>query len=394
MMVVCRMSLVFWIGLVLVAGSADAGTGPMIRFRRTAYVTGSVVRLGDVADIHDADVVAEEQLKAIVLAPAPAPGRQTVLEFVSIRSRLQARGVDLASTEFSGASAVRVIRRAEPTAHEPRPPSDGQAERAAQRVREVIAKELLAAGIDTNELSVAVRLSRSDVPRVLSAEPASLQVSRLTLQPGRPQTLILTCRDAQGKEQQIRFVCQLTRRPVVVTVRYTVPRGHVLRAADLTYVAVDDASGAVAKLEDVVGKEATRTLRKGEPIRSGDVRTIPLVRHNDIVTVYCRAPGIVVRRPFKARGEGALGEAIPLVSLDGREKIVATITGYHEAEIVPAGRAAVQRTAYEDATGAIRFQDGRPDGDRTGRPFEGAATSAARKRSPAGLTHSARRSVR
>jgi len=375
------------IGAVLAAASADAGSATMIRFRRTAHVTGSVVRLGDVADIHDADVVTEERLKTIVLAPAPAPGRQTVLEFVSIRSRLQARGVDLATTEFSGASAVRVFRRSEPT-KEPSRTSDIQAERAAQRLRQVIEKELRAAGAAAGELSVTVRLSRLDVPRVLAADPASLKVTGLTLQPDTPQTLTLSFRDAQGTRQQVRFVCQLSRRPTVVTVRYTVPRGHVLRAADLISIAVDDAAGAIVRAEDVVGKQTTRTIRKGEPLRASDVRTIPLVRHNDIVTVYCRAPGIVVRRPFKARGEGALGDTIPLVSLDGREKIVATITGYHEAEILAVGHTGAQ-AAYQDATGAIRFQGsgaGRGESGATSKMAAGSGAPASSSASPATVT--------
>ncbi|HID20940.1 MAG TPA: hypothetical protein EYP14_00870, partial [Planctomycetaceae bacterium] len=250
-MSLCRANMVVLIGTVFVAASADAGSATMIRFRRTAHVTGSVVRLGDVADIHDADVVTEERLKAIVLAPAPAPGRQTILEFVSIRSRLHARGVDLAATEFSGASAVRVFRRFEPP-QEPSRTSDIQAERAAQRLRAVIENELRLAGAAADELSVTVRLSRSDVPRALAADSASLKVIGLTLQPDVPQTLTLSFRDAQGTRQQVRFVCRLSRRPTVLTVRYTVPRGHVLRAADLAPLAVDDAAGGIVRPEDVV----------------------------------------------------------------------------------------------------------------------------------------------
>ncbi len=326
----------------------------LIRFHRTARVTASVVRLGDVADVYDADGRREEELRQIVLAPAPPPGRQTVLDFVSIRSRLEARGVDLSATEFSGPTRV-LVSRPEAPRQKPQPtPSQSQARLAERKVVQAVYRQLRTLVRDASGVQVTVRLQQPDVPLVLSADAETLEVLGLQPRLDVPQTLTLRLLDGGQFPREIQLVCRLTARPTVLTVRYPVPRGKVLQPEDLTVVAVDEPSGALARADEVVGKEAVRTLRPGEPIRPEDVRTVPLVRRNDIVTVYCRAGGIVVRRPFRARDEGARGDVITLVSLDGRETITATVTGYHEAEVVRTG--SVVRASYQDATGAIRFE--------------------------------------
>jgi flagella basal body P-ring formation protein FlgA len=64
---------------------------------------------------------------------------------------------------------------------------------------------------------------------------------------------------------------------------------------------------------------------------------VPLVRANDVVTVYSRVGGVSVRTLMKAREDGALGEAVALTSLDARGRVLARVTGYHEAEVISTG---------------------------------------------------------
>ena len=46
-----------------------------------------------------------------------------------------------------------------------------------------------------------------------------------------------------------------------------------------------------------------------------------------------RLNGITVTTRMRALATGGLGETIPLSTPDGREKIFAKVTGYHEAEV-------------------------------------------------------------
>src|SRR5690606_8318589 len=115
--------------------------------------------------------------------------------------------------------------------------------------------------------------------------------------------------------------------------RHAVPAGYVLQASDLAPKQTDEAPGAVTRLEEAVGRETRRTIRVGEVLKADDIQIVPLVRVNDIVTVYSRKPGIRVKRQLKARSEGALGDPVTLVTLDGRQTVLGRITGYHEAEV-------------------------------------------------------------
>ena len=334
---------------------ASETPGAIVQFRRSAEVDSSVIRLADVANVRDSDTQNEEQLGGIVLGPAPAPGRQTTLEFVSIRSRLQARGVDLASTEFSGASTILVTRREAP-AFVDTTPSDSEAARAQALIRDVVVAHLRAQSPASAQSSVSVQLDTAAVASVLEAAPASFRIVGKTPPLDSPQTMVAQFQSRSGQSGQVRFLCQLSQRPTVVTVKYAVPRGHVLRADDLSYQYADNSETAFASFEEVVGMEALRSLRQGDAILADDVRAVPLVRSSDIVTVYSHAPGISVKRLFKSRGEGTRGDTIMLISLDGQERIAARVTGYHEAEVLGSE---TPQTTFSDRTGSIRFRDPR-----------------------------------
>lgn len=110
----------------------------------------------------------------------------------------------------------------------------------------------------------------------------------------------------------------------------------------------------VGSLEEVVGKEVRRSIRPGAVITSEDVQSLALVRNNDPVTVTSRAGGVSVKREMRSRGNAAKGESVTLVSLDGRERVVARVTGYHEAEIVSPNTRGTN--ASLDKSGRIRFE--------------------------------------
>src|SRR5690606_34127807 len=86
--------------------------------------------------------------------------------------------------------------------------------------------------------------------------------------------------------------------------------------------------------DQVIGRETTRSLSAGQSLTADDVQNVPLIRTGDIVTVYSRKPGVVVRMEAKARSGGALGDQVILMTLDGREKLQARVTGFHQAEVV------------------------------------------------------------
>ncbi len=113
----------------------------------------------------------------------------------------------------------------------------------------------------------------------------------------------------------------------------------MIHESDLAWRPVDSTAGLLTRVDDIVEKEAKKSLHADEPIHADDIRNIPLVRANDIVTGVWQSGGIRITGQFKAKGDGGLGDVITLVKLTGRDQVTARVTDVHEAEIVSADRA-------------------------------------------------------
>jgi flagella basal body P-ring formation protein FlgA len=343
--------------ILLAAAIARPAEAALVRLKRAATVSQAVVTLADVADVADADPDEMRRLGEITLCPAPAPGGETQIEFATIRSRLQAHGVDLARIEFSGSSAVTVAATAAETPRPARPAAavitasaaaaaspdvtDWQFRRAESLVSDAVRQHLAAHTPRLGEVNVEVRLNRDDVTRLLAHAASGLEARG-----GNPpwdawQSFAIVVREnsarpsaAQADPPEFEVRCRISPKPFVVAAKYALPRGHIIRPEDLVLRQTDENRGGVARPEDAVGRETTRAVRAAEPIDPAAIQTVPLIRSNDIVTVYARQPSVTVKRLMKARGDGAAGDAVTVVTLDGREEISARVTGYHEAEVV------------------------------------------------------------
>jgi hypothetical protein len=58
------------------------------------------------------------------------------------------------------------------------------------------------------------------------------------------------------------------------------------------------------------------------------------------VTVVVRGPGFVVKRLARARGEGARGDSVALVTLEGRQQFMAEVVGVRELAVPAVGASA------------------------------------------------------
>jgi flagellar basal body P-ring formation protein FlgA len=354
----------------------------LIRFKAAAEVRSSIVRLGDVAEVADADPQRQRQLEQIALRPAPGEGRSVRLDFDSIRSRLIAHGVNLAQTEFTGSSSVLVTtpgaqKESRPAvkandksiqADSPKPgPSakvvqasavavanDFQQRRAESLLAEAAEQHIRRNVPASGKLNVAVEIPRDQTLAILEAAASGFEI-RSGLPPFEgEQTLVVRFLDRQNQIREVEFTCRAEPCPKVWGVRHAVASGHVLQSGDLMLLQVADAAGYIGSDQDLAGMETKRPVAQGAALRTSDVQQVPLVRSNDIVTVYSRSRGVSVSRPFKARSEGMLGDTINLVTLDGRERIVGRVIGLHEAEIISRGSSLAD--IFTDSTGRIEFQ--------------------------------------
>jgi flagella basal body P-ring formation protein FlgA len=326
--------------------------GAVIDVQETAKPVAGLIRLGDIARIDDADPKVARQLAGVTLGPAPAEGRKLRITQQAIRERLIANGVNLAEVEFAGQSLILIegppVARAQPPAKplpsklvpvaaQPRTPTPVDRRNADEIVQTAFHRQFQFDEADIGPPALIVKIDDGDVALLGETDSEQIQFIEPGLAWGGPQTLTARIPAEDGESHVVRLRVWLEETPRVLTVKHAIPKGQVLRDADLVAKPAAKGETGIERADALVGREATRTLRPGAPLQHADVVKTPLVRSNDLVTVRVRLPGLTVSRIFRSQGHGAEGEVVNLVALeDPREKVQARVTGWHEAEIVSA----------------------------------------------------------
>jgi flagella basal body P-ring formation protein FlgA len=329
--------------LAVVLCATTIASAAVVRIKSRAAVSGTYVYLRDLADVTGVDEKTQAKLNGIVIGPAPASGRSVRFDYAGIRKRLQSVGVNLATVTFAGNSTVEVSVAADRptiqrTAFQPAgftAANPAIQKRAETLLTNAVRQYLRRQAPDAGRVEVRLEVDAADARRVLRANRLAFDV-RGGSKPwvDRGQTLQIRFHDSRGQLQEIAVRCFISRSPYVLAARYRIPRGEIIQAEDLEWRQVDSAERSFRDLSDVVGKEAGRAIAKSHVLTKSDVRRVPLVRANDVVQVSSRRQGITVSRYMKARKEGAQGEVVPFAELQGRDVVLAKVTGQGRAEVV------------------------------------------------------------
>ncbi len=331
-----------------------------IRFQPKVNVNTSMVKLGEIAVIRGLNDKESAQLEEIILMPGPTPGNTIRIDFQMVRSRLRALGINLSEVRFSGSSVVLVTRTGRASkkdmrlgVNNPRATLLTQS-KAKQLLVNAMQQYLRGRGVLLSAHKVEIHLEAKDALLVLSGKLSGYKIEGGITPWEKRQQFIAKFQDLREEVHQVQFVAWVVPKPQVLATRFALPRGHIIKPADLVMKQIEDENAPRVRYEEIVGTETTRTIRQNQPITLQDVRSVPLVRSNDIVTVTSNVGGILVRRQMKSRGTGSRGETITLVSLDGRQSIQARVTAFHEAAVAGS---TPHKSQYGDASGSrIEFR--------------------------------------
>ncbi len=306
----------------------------ILRLKATAVVDGTVIRIGDIADVLNADAEQIARMEAMVIQPAPPKGRTQVITISQIRSRLQALGVNLGNLELTGKSQIRVSsKQTDQVLQQRLPASKQEVKRAEEKVRQALVSWVKRLFSDTSLLDVIVRIHSDDVSLILESNADSYRFPELSQLAGTEQDVSLKLIDSNGAPRQARVSCRFQKIPEILAAKYTLNKGTVVRADDLIWVKPDKNQTGISDPRLVIGRELTRTVHQSHTMRSQDLIQVPLIRKGAIVTVSARRGGITVRREMRARSDGGLGDSVSLIALEGRDRLTATVSGYNQAEV-------------------------------------------------------------
>lgn len=111
--------------------------------------------------------------------------------------------------------------------------------------------------------------------------------------------------------------------PVVVASR-TLRRDHIVEPGDLELRNVSIAqvpADAFALPEDAVGMAVRRSLVAGRPVSENDVGAPVVLRKNEAIEIVYQRKGMTLSARGRALDEGAVGDAVRVVT-DGQEQVV------------------------------------------------------------------------
>lgn len=295
-----------------------------------------VVTLGQIAEVLGADDRTNQDLAAVELFPAPAEGRQRFVRVREIQDILLRRGVNIVQHRFSGASQVALSStgRVEQVVYE-KPLLASALRSSNRRVGDAILDHLRSVAADTKSWNVEVTLSPEQA-RCLQGPVRNLTAAGGAAPWSGTQQFLITAAQNDGQPLQMQVEAQVSLPPSVVVAVRAIPRDTIITAADLVLNSEVPHSGALESftgIEDVVGRQAARTIAAGAIVDRQSIRQPLLVRRNEIVTVTARAAGVRVSTDARARSEGSLGDLIQVESLQDRKSYYARVCGSREAEV-------------------------------------------------------------
>jgi flagella basal body P-ring formation protein FlgA len=349
--------------LVVLGHSAFAAE---IVIRAQAAPQGTVVRLGDVAEVSAESGAEAKRLAATPLMPAPASGTERFLRMREIQDLLAAHGENMGQLQFKGELMVAIgTQESHDDSAAGGPKGDVAEARRAAWQNGASKIETAAPTTEANTRLVQAELSRRAVDYLnhMAGQTSSLQVKvtvpseQLTLLPADSSTwklsggaapwtgtqrLLISFPGSQGPDK---FTMSAdVSLPVAVAIR-PIDRDAVVTAADVELQPRDIAPGAQGRsapftsIDKLIGMEATRAIQMGDVVMAGNVQPPVLVKRGDSVTVYARGGGIQVRTIARAKENGSLGQPVLVESLETHKTYDAVVTGMHEA-IVFTGRPA------------------------------------------------------
>lgn len=274
-------------------------------FRSTVLVSGDIVRIGDLVE----NIRGDKAQIAVFRAPdLGETGNVPVARVLEALRPHDVVGVDTAGlTELSVTRASRVVGSTE----------------IRDRIAEIMAERLRIAEVHNVALTLDVP------PSAIHLDPSdsgALAVIRVNVDPrgGRFDIVFRT----SGAPLRVTGVAAEAFDAVVAT--RSLARGEVLRSGDVAIEKRPKTEMQSENLRDLsaaVGLEVRQGMRPGQVVRSGDLVKPQLVKRGEPVILYFEVPGIVLTARGKAEENGALGDTVNITNVQSKRIIQGTVTG-------------------------------------------------------------------
>ena len=309
--------VVLWVSVC----SSAAGLTSIRGFPK-AEVENDEITLGELIEIKSEDAALVQDLKAIVLAKAPLPGKSRRIDEDYIRIRLKQNGVDLTQINMEIPDGIEVSR--------------SFVEISRENIRNIVQDFVYA--------HMPWEKKRANIKDIRVSHNAILPRGNITYKvvpPGKSDFLgimpvsILLMVDGRCRKRAWATVDIEVLQEVVVSKR-PLKRFRVITEEDVCLQIrelADLPSNIITDPEEVLGKRTRRVIDANSVLRADLIEFPPLVRRGDVVLIVAEADGLRVTALGMAKGKGCRGERLKVVNLDSNKWVYGRVLDSGTVEV-------------------------------------------------------------
>lgn len=279
-------------------------------------VFGSVITLGEIADIKCADEKLRESLSEIVIANSPIPLKSRIIKKIYIFNRLKHNRFDVDNMTLSGSEKVII--------------SIDVKEISEKEIFEFVLNYLenkLPYRPEEREIVIKKRIANIFVPsRELHLE---IIERRIGIMKGTFQVNV-GIYNGERLNKSILVPVKVRTFENVVSAKEGIGGGSVIGKEDLIVERKETTTlgnKIIYNIDDAIGKKAKISIKKGDVLKSNILENVPVIQRGEFVTIAVSKGDVFVKAPGKAMQDGNMDDFIRVLNLSSNENIIAQVNG-------------------------------------------------------------------
>jgi len=280
-----------------------------------ASVRGEEVLFRDLARLTGPDCALKNDLSEAFITKAPPPGQETTIRPAYLEFRLRSSGLPLDQIELNLPEQVVVSRE-------------------SQSIDEKWVRRIFTAYLEKAE---PYKTGQWELISLRTGSPPILPAGELTYKimpkpssnPSYLNAVIYLLVD--GKEAgRIRVAARINLFVQTVIAAQRMDRGHRIGPDDVKPARISLARirrPGLTDPEEAIGLVTKRRIQPGQAILAQDLTRATVVEKGDAVTIVAQSGTLRVSTAGQAKGDGAVGDNIPVLNLSSKKMITAEVIG-------------------------------------------------------------------
>ncbi len=310
------------VAAAIIAPQARA-SGPAIEVKAYAEVTGSVILVGDVADVAGMPEAEAGRIRGLRFGMSPRPGESLTFNAAQVKGKLYNAGVAVGDVELKLPETATIKRKAVVVA------GKELVEGAADYLRKNLQWR-------RDNLTIAVKGEPSEI--VLPYGDLKIEYE-MDGSPKRHGAQALRARVLLDGE--VRRVMTMTSylevMAEVAVASKDLAAGRVITADDVEFKLTDLTKmrpGSYDSLQSLAGKQLVRAVRRGDEITRSAVADVPDISSGATVKIVYKGAGFEVASMGKAVEKGYAGETIKVINESSKKIISAVVIDSQTVEAI------------------------------------------------------------